>query len=416
MNENPRRRRRERPVLSTPIRTVAVVGASLAGLSAVEALRNLGYDGRIVVVGGEDALPYDRPPLSKQVLAGTAEPDRTALRSPAAIERLGADWRVGRRAAGLDLERRAVLVSDGEPVSFDGLVIATGASPRRLPHPPALGGIHVLRTLSDCLALRAELDGGPRVAVVGAGFIGAEVAATARSRGLEVDLVEAFPTPLANSLGPEAGAWCGHLHVDHGVRLHCGVTVTGFDGVDRIEAVRLSDGRVVPADVVVVGAGVVPETGWLEGSGLRLENGVVCDEYCRAAPGVVAAGDVARWYNPLFDEVMRVEHWTNAVEQGEAAARNLVVPEADRVPYAPVPYFWSDQYDVKIQFCGRARPDDELRVVHGSVADRDFVAAFARHGRLTGALAFNAGREFAGYQRLIARRPSLEEAMAHIPA
>ncbi|HYT39337.1 MAG TPA: FAD/NAD(P)-binding oxidoreductase [Acidimicrobiia bacterium] len=417
MNENPRRRRRERPVLSTPIRTVAVVGASLAGLSAVEALRNLGYDGRIVVVGGEDALPYDRPPLSKQVLAGTAEPDRTALRSPAAIERLGADWRLGRRAAGLDLERRAVLVSDGEPVPFDGLVIATGASPRRIPHPPALAGIHVLRTLSDCLALRAELDGGPRVAVVGAGFIGAEVAATARSRGLEVDLVEAFPTPLANSLGPEAGAWCGQLHVDHGVRLHCGVTVTGFDGVDRVEAVRLSDGRVVPADVVVVGAGVVPETGWLEGSGLRLENGVVCDEYCRAtAPGVVAAGDVARWSNPLFDEVMRVEHWTNAVEQGEAAARNLVVPEADRVPYAPVPYFWSDQYDVKIQFCGRARPDDGVQVVHGSVADREFVAVFARQGRLTGALAFNCGREFAGYQRLIARRPSLEEAMTHIPA
>jgi NADPH-dependent 2,4-dienoyl-CoA reductase/sulfur reductase-like enzyme len=259
----------------------------------------------------------------------------------------------------------------------------------------------VLRTLSDCLALREELDGGPRVAVVGAGFIGAEVAATARRRGLEVDLVEGFPTPLGNSLGPLAGAWCGQLHLDHGVRLHCGVTVTGFSGRGRVEAIRLSDGGVLPADVVVIGAGVVPETGWLDGSGLRLDNGVVCDEYCRAAPGVVAAGDVARWYNPFFGEPMRVEHWTNAVEQGEAAARNLVVPEPDLVPYAPVPYFWSDQYDVKIQFCGRVRPDDELRVVHGSATDRDFVAVFARDGRLTGALAFNCGREFAPYQSLI---------------
>jgi NADPH-dependent 2,4-dienoyl-CoA reductase/sulfur reductase-like enzyme len=309
-----------------------------------------------------------------------------------------------------------VLVGDSEPVAFDGLVIATGATPRRLPHPPALGGIHVLRTLSDCLALRAELERGPRIAVVGAGFIGAEVAATARTRGLEVDLVEAFPTPLANSLGSEAGTWCGQLHQRHGVRLHCGVTVTDFEGGDRVEAIRLSDGRVLAADVVVVGAGVVPETGWLEGSGVRLENGVVCDEYCRAsAPGVVAAGDVARWYNPLFGDTMRVEHWTNAVEQGEAAARNLVVAEPDRVPYAPVPYFWSDQYDVKIQFCGRARPDDDLRVVHGSVADREFVAVFARHGRLTGALAFNCGREFAGYQRLISRRADLEEALAGSP-
>ena len=407
----PRRRRRERPVLDTPIRTVAVIGASLAGLSAAEGLRSLGYDGRIVVVGGEDGLPYDRPPLSKQVLAGTADPDRTALRSPAAYDRLAAEWRLGRRATGVDLERRVVEVADDEPVAFDGLVIATGAAARRLPHPPGLAGVHVLRTLADCLALRAELDGGPRVAVVGAGFIGAEVAATARGRGLTVDLVEAFPTPLASSLGSEAGAWCGQLHLDHGVRLHCGVTVTGFEGTERVEAIQLNDGRVVPADLVVVGAGVTPETGWLEGSTLAIDNGVVCDRYCQAAPGVVAAGDVARWFNPLFDESMRVEHWTNAVEQGEAAARNLVVAEADRVPYAPVPYFWSDQYDTKIQYSGRARPDDDLRVVHGSVEEREFVAVFARQGRLTGALAFNCGREFAGYQRLISRRADLEEAL-----
>jgi NADPH-dependent 2,4-dienoyl-CoA reductase/sulfur reductase-like enzyme len=418
MDETPRRRRRrERPPLATSIRTVVVAGASLAGLSAIEALRKAGYDGDIVAVGAEAALPYDRPPLSKQVLAGTADPELTALRSASAIENLGMDWRLGRRASGLDLEHRAVRLSDGEVLPFDGLVIATGASPRRLPHPPALAGIHVLRTLEDCLTLRSALAAGPRVAIVGAGFIGAEVAATCRKRGLEVDLVEAFPVPLANSLGPRAGTWCTDLHRDHDVRIHCGVTVTGFEGRDQVEAIRLSDGRVLAADAVVLGVGVVPETAWLEGSGIALGNGVVCDEYCRAdAPGVVAAGDVARWYNPLFGETMRVEHWTNAVEQGEAAGRNLVLPPEDHVAYAPVPYFWSDQYGVKIQYCGRARPDDEIRVVHGSVTEREFVAVFVREDRLVGALAFNCGREFAPYQRLIARRPSLDEALADIPA
>src|SRR5205085_752050 len=240
---------------------------------------------------------------------------------------------------------RAVRLNDGEALSFDGLVIATGASARRLPHPPSLAGLHVLRTLEDCLTLRSALAAGSRVAVVGAGFIGAEVAATCRKRGLEVDLVEALPAPLANSLGTQAGNWCSQLHLDHGVRLHSGVTVTGFEGYERVEALRLSDGQVLPADVVLMGVGVVPQTGWLEGSGIELDNGVVCDEYCRtSAPAVVAAGDVARWYNPLFEESMRVEHWTNAVEQGEAAARSLVLGPDDLTPYAPAPYFWSDQY------------------------------------------------------------------------
>jgi len=280
MEETPRRRRsRERPPLATSIRTVVVAGASLAGLSAVEALRKAGYDGDIVAIGAEAALPYDRPPLSKQVLAGTAAPELTTLRSASAIENLGVDWRLGRRVSGLDLEHRAVRLSDGEVLAFDGLVIATGASARRLPHPPSLAGLHVLRTLEDCLTLRSALAAGPRVAVVGAGFIGAEVAATCRKRGLEVDLVEALPVPLANSLGTQAGEWCSQLHLDHGVRLHSGVTVTGFEGCEQVEALRLSDGQVLPADVVLMGVGVVPQTGWLEGSGIELDNGVVCDEY-----------------------------------------------------------------------------------------------------------------------------------------
>lgn len=389
---------------------MVVVGASLAGLSAVEALRREGFTDRIVVIGDEDRPPYDRPPLSKQVLAGTAEPEATRLRPDSVLEGLDVEWLLGRRATLLDLEARTVELSDGEPVAFDGLVIATGATPRRLSTPPDLGGIHVLRTLDDCLAIRDALAAGPRVAVIGAGFIGAEVAATCRKRGLEVDIIEALPVPLAGALGPEAGTWCSRLHPDHGVRLHCGVMVTAFEGTGQVEALRLSDGRVLPADLVVAGVGVVPATGWLATSGLRLDDGVVCDDGCATGvPDVVAAGDVARWYNPLFDEEMRVEHWTNAADQGAFAARRLLRGPEVCGSYAPVPYFWSDQYDVKIQFCGRTRAGDEIRVVHGSVEERDFVALFTRADRLVGALAFNCGREFAPYGRLIAQRSTLSD-------
>jgi NADPH-dependent 2,4-dienoyl-CoA reductase/sulfur reductase-like enzyme len=389
---------------------VVIVGGSLAGLSAAEALRREGYTDRIIVIGDEDHPPYDRPPLSKQVLAGVAEPQATALRPQASLEALEVDWQLGRCATKLDLATRVVVLSDGESVSFDGLIIATGATPRRLATPPGMAGIHVLRTLDDCVAIREELAAKPRVAVIGAGFIGAEVAATCRKRGLEVDLIEALPVPLAGALGPEAAAWCSQLHPDHGVRLHCGVTVTAFEGAGRVEALRLSNGRVLPADLVVVGVGVTPATGWLEGSGLVLNDGVVCDDRCAAsAPDVVAAGDVARWYNPLFEENMRVEHWTNAIDQGRFAARRLVRgPEASG-PFAPVPYFWSDQYDVKIQFCGRTGPGDEVRLVHGAVEEHNFVAVFIRADRLTGVLAMNCGPEFAAYSRLVAKRSSVTE-------
>jgi len=402
------------------LRTVVVVGASLAGLRAAETLRQDGYDGRLVLIGAEEHLPYDRPPLSKQLLAGRVEADQVSLCAADRVEDLDFDWQLGRQATALNVDAHHVVVDDSERVDFDGLVIATGASARHLPGVPPLDGIHLLRTLDDCLAIRAGLErvvaGRGRVVVVGAGFIGSEVAATSHSAGAQVTVLEALATPLSKALGEEMGAACASLHHDNGVDLRTGAGVSGFHGQHRVEGVLLHDGTTVEADLVVVGVGVAPNTGWLESSGLKLDNGVVCDSTGHAAPGVVAAGDVARWHNPLFETDMRVEHWTNAAEGGIAAARALLAGPEKAEPYAPVPYFWSDQYDVKIQFCGRARPDDELRVVHGSVADRDFVAAFARHGRLTGALAFNAGREFAGYQRPIARRPSLEEAMAHIPA
>ncbi len=399
--------------MATP-RTIVIVGASLAGLRAAETLRREGYDDRVVLLGAEQHLPYDRPPLSKELLAGEWEPDQIGLRKQP-YDDLGLELRLGRRATGLDASARVVELDDGETLQFDGLVVATGAHPRTLPGTPALEGIFVLRTLDDCLAIRSRLDTRPRVVVIGAGFIGSEVAATCRGRGLDVTVLEMLPTPLARAVGPIVGDACGRLHRDHGVDLRCGVTVAGFEGRDRVEQVRLADGSAIEADLVVVGVGVAPETAWLEGSGLALDDGIVCDATCLAAPGVVAAGDVARWPNPLFDgESMRVEHWTNATEQGVAAARRLLVDDSGNAEeFAPVPFVWSDQYDVKIQVVGSIRGDDDVAVADGSFDEHRFVALFGRDGRLVGALGFSRPRLVMQYRRMIAERTSWEDALAH---
>jgi NADPH-dependent 2,4-dienoyl-CoA reductase/sulfur reductase-like enzyme len=393
------------------VERIVVVGASLAGLRAAEALRRGGFTGTLTLVGAEDHLPYDRPPLSKQVLAGDWDADRVWLRRPDDYDPLGLDLRLGTRATDLDLDDREVVLHGGERVPYDGVILATGATPRALPEAPQLDGVVELRSLDDALAMRAAFEQQPKVVVVGAGFIGAEVAATARQRGLDVTVLEALPVPLSRGLGDRMGAACGALHVDHGVDLRCGVGVSGFEGEDRVTGVRLTDGQVVPADLVVVGIGVTPATAWLESSGLELNDGVVCDEHCRAAPGVFAAGDVARWTNPLFDESMRVEHWTNAAEQGPVAAENLLAGDA-ATPFAPVPFFWSDQYDVKIQFAGRCRPGDDVEVVDGSIEAHRFVALYGREGRLVGCLGFSRPRLVMTYRRLIAEGASWDEALA----
>jgi NADPH-dependent 2,4-dienoyl-CoA reductase/sulfur reductase-like enzyme len=398
--------------LST-LRTIVIVGASLAGLRAAETVRREGYDDRLALIGAEPHLPYDRPPLSKELLAGEWEPEQTALRQQP-YDELDLDLGLGRRATGLDVAGRVVELDDGERRTFDGLVIATGARPRTLPGMPPLEGIFVLRTLDDCLTIRARLDQRPRVVVIGAGFIGSEVAATCRGRGLDVTVLEMLPVPMARGVGPVIGDVCGQLHRDHGVDLRCGVEVAGFEGGERVERVRLADGGTIDADLVVVGVGVVPETGWLEGSGLTLDDGVVCDETCLAAPGIVAAGDVARWPNPLFDgESMRLEHWTNATEQGVAAARRLLAGDAKPEPFAPVPFVWSDQYDVKIQTVGWIRGDDEVVIADGSLDDRRFVALFGRDDRLVGALGFSRPRLVMQYRRMIAERASWADALTY---
>jgi 3-phenylpropionate/trans-cinnamate dioxygenase ferredoxin reductase component len=404
-------------------RRIVVVGASLAGVRTAEELRHQGFEGTITLVGDEIREPYDRPPLSKQVLAGAWPAERTALTvmHPDGLAGLDLDWRLGVRANHLDLTSRRVLLAGGGDVPFDGLVVATGAAPRELPGTETLAGVHTLRTLDDSLAIRAALDGGVRrVVVVGAGFIGAEVAATCRTAGCDVTILEALPVPLGRALGDEMGAVMGELHRDHGVDLRLGIGVAGFEGGDRVTHVRLADDTLVDADIVVVGIGVTPNTGWLEGSGLALDDGLVCDATTRAAPGVVAAGDVARWPSHRFGELMRVEHWDNAIAMGEHAARRLLADlagdpaddPASTAPYDPVPWFWSDQYDRKIQLAGRSAGADEVRIVDGSIDERRFVALYRRGDRLVGVLAMNRPRPVVTYRGLVERGAAWDEALA----
>lgn len=381
--------------------TALVVGASLAGLHAARTLRLEGHEGPIVVVDADRDAPYDKPPLSKQVLAGEWDRDRLVL--PAWKEDLGLDLRLGLRATALDPANRTVSFEGvGGPTveHYDHLVIATGAAARRLSGTEGIEGVHVVRTLHDSLALRSELDAGPsRVVVIGAGFIGAEVASTCRARGLEVTVVEALPVPLERILGAEMGMVCAELHRQHGVDLRLGVGVERIetidvDGTPRVVGVVLTDGSSIPAEVVVVGIGVVLNTGWLEGSGLELDDGVVCDASLRVAPGIVAAGDLARFPSARFGRMLRIEHWETAIEGGEAAARTLLALQRGEEPAAfdPVPWFWSDQYDRKIQLAGRPQPTDECVVVHGSTEEFRFVALYGSGDDLTGVLGMSRPR------------------------
>jgi 3-phenylpropionate/trans-cinnamate dioxygenase ferredoxin reductase subunit len=403
-----------------PDATIAVVGASIAGLRAAETVRTEGHRGPVVVVGAEPHQPYDRPPLSKQFLAGTWDEERIALRKPDKLAGYDLDLRLRRRALSLDLHGRRLALDDGSALSFDGLVVATGAAPRALPGTEDVDGVHLLRTLDDSRALAGALGPGVRLVVVGAGFIGAEVAATAHGMGVAVTVVEALPVPLGRVLGDAMGAVCGALHADNGVALRTGVGVAGLrteehGGRRRVTGVELADASVLDADVVVVGIGVAPVTGWLEDSGLELGDGVVADGRLFAGPGVVVAGDVARWRDARTGVSRRVEHWTNATEQGAVAARNLLAGEDAALPYDPVPYFWSDQYDVKIQVIGHPSPAHDVEVVEGSTDERRFVALYGSEGRLQAVLAFGRPRQLMAYRPLLEAGASFDEALALTP-
>lgn len=405
---------------------IVIVGASLAGLRAAETIRSEGFEGEVVVIGAEPHRPYDRPPLSKKLLAGEWEPDRVQLRQPDSFHDLDVEWRFGLAASGLDLRTRTLHLTDGTSVEFDGCIIATGAFPRRLPEQSQFAHVHELRTLDDAMRLRAALaGGGKRVAVVGAGFIGLEAASTAHQLGNVVTVLEGAEAPLVRGLGHEQGAAIGDCLSADGITIRCGVRVDRLHDDGLLLASREGDIELVDADVVIVGIGVVPATSWLFDSGLELRDGVVCDATLRvcsadgdAVGGVYAAGDVLRWPNELFGEEMRVEHWTNAAEQGAAAAKNLVAELAgdERKPYAPVPFFWSDQLNLRIQFVGRgpATPDDAVDVVvaAGSHNDGKWLALYGdpATGRLRGALGVNAPRWVMPMRALLAERATLDDA------
>ncbi|WP_409474167.1 NAD(P)/FAD-dependent oxidoreductase [Streptomyces sp. HC307] len=384
------------------MRSITVVGASLAGLSTVRALRAEGYDGEIVVIGEERHTPYDRPPLSKDFLKGALDADALALGDEGEYKDLDVHWLLGERAVRLDPVARTVTLAGGRHVRTDGVVVATGASPRTLPGTDGLGGVHTLRTLDDAQALRAELlDGLPRVVVIGAGFIGAEVAATAHRLGLHVTVVEALDVPLKRQLGREMGLVCSSLHHDHGVRLLCGTGVAGLVGEGRVTGVRLADGRVLAADIVVVGVGVRPATDWLAGSGVRVDDGVVCDAGCSTGvPGVVAVGDVARCPNPFTGRHARIEHWSNATEQAKTAARTLLTGVSAPAPLT-APYFWSDQYQVRIQLAGHVAPGTEPEVVEGDVDSRTFTAVYRREDTPVAVLSLNQPKFFNRLRRTL---------------
>lgn len=368
---------------------VVVVGASAAGLTVAEGLRREGFTGELVMVGDETTVPYDRPPLSKHVLKGEWSLEKTYLREESALSALDAEWILGSPARSVDIERQVVVVGDRE-IQYDELVITTGVRSRPLPIAQA-PGVHTLRTLDDATRLRAKLVPGARLAVIGSGFLGIEAAAVARELGLSITVIDVLDAPLVRQLGPEIAAQVLDLHVRHGVEFRLGVSAVSVEtDSDGRSVIGLDEGEPVVADAVLVGIGSLPNTEWLEGSGLDVHDGVVCNENSQAHPHVWAAGDVARWYHHGLGRHVRIEHRMNATEQGMHVAKAIMGKSA---PFAPVPYFWTDQYDVKIQAYGSLRGDCDVELVDGSYAEGKFAAVYRVGGELVGALSWNMPRE-----------------------
>jgi 3-phenylpropionate/trans-cinnamate dioxygenase ferredoxin reductase subunit len=386
--------------------TFVIVGASLTGAKAAEELRDQGFDGRIVLIGDEHELPYERPPLTKGYLRDESPREKTRVHEPGFYEQREIELLCGAEVTAIDPAQRLVSV-DGEagPV-YDRLLIATGAQPRQLTIPGAgLEGVHYLRTLADCDALRERLQSGGKVVVIGAGWIGAEFAASARQRGLEVTVIEPAAVPLERVLGPELGAFYGDVHRGHGVELRTETGVQAFEGRDAVESVTTSAGQSIACDFVVVGVGVIPLTGLAEAAGAAIDNGILVDEkLATSVGGVFAAGDVANAWHPFYERQIRVEHWANALNQGPAAARSMLDQD---VSYDRLPYFFSDQFDVGMEYSGHASEWDEI-VYRGTLADGAFVAFWLKDQRVVAGMNVNVWDVNEDVQTLIRSRQEID--------
>ena len=386
--------------------THIIAGASLAGATAAATLREEGFDGRVVLIGAEEHRPYERPPLSKDYLRGEAGRDKLYVHPDGFYADHDIELRLGSTAVELDTSGRTVTLDDGDRLGYDRLLLATGAEPRRLPIPGAeLDGVLYLRSVDDSDALRERLDAGGSVVVVGAGWIGSEVAASASQRGLDVTVIDPLSVPLERVLGAEIGAVYRDIHTDHGVRMLMDTGVAAFEGDEKVERVRTSDGSELECNFVVVGVGVQPRTGLAADAGVAVDDGVVVDARLRTgADGVFAAGDVASAHHPFYGERIRVEHWANALNQGPAAARNMLGQDA---PYERLPYFFSDQYDVGMEYSGFARSWDRV-VVRGDPAAREFIAFWMDGDRVLAGMNVNVWEVTDAIQRLIRERVAVD--------
>ena len=387
---------------------IVVVGGGLAGGKAVETLRDEGYEGRLTLVAQEPERPYERPPLSKDYLRGEAEQETVYVNDAAWYSDHDVDLRTGTEVTAIDVAGAAVELGGGERIAWDRLLLATGAEPRRLEIPGAgLDGVLYLRTLADSHRLRETIDAGGRLVVVGAGWIGAEAAASARQLGMEVTLLERLTVPLENVLGTTVGEIYAGIHRDHGVNLLTGVEIAAIEGDGRAERVRLGDGRAIDCAAVLVGVGVAPRTGLAEAAGLDVDNGVLVDATLRtSAPGVYAAGDIANLLHPFYERRVRVEHWANALNQGPAAARNMLGADA---PYDRIPYFFSDQYDVGMEYSGLASGTDEV-VLRGDPGRRELIVFWLEDGRVAAGMNINVWDVTDPIQALIRSRARIDPA------
>jgi len=387
--------------------TFVIVGASLTGAKAAETLREEGFDGRVLLLGAEDERPYERPPLSKDYLRGEAGRETIYVHDEGFYAAHDIELRLGRAAVGLDTSARELALDDGEQLHYDRLLLATGARARRLPVPGrGLDGVLYLRSVQDSDALRERLDRGGSVVVVGAGWIGAEVAASARQRGLDVTVVDPLDVPLERVLGTEVGAAYRDIHTDHGVQMLMGTGVEAFEGATSVERVRTSDGRALECDFVVVGVGVQPRAELAQQAGIAVDNGILVDEHLQtSAPGVFAAGDVANAHHPFYGERICVEHWANALRQGPVAARAML-GHADA--YDELPYFFSDQYDVGMEYAGFVRTWDRV-VFRGDPASREFLAFWIVENRVVAGMNLNVWDVTDPIQRLIRARIEVDD-------